>query len=95
MLSTIIGLLSGAVGGNVAGALMKQNSLGTLWNSVAGIAGGGIGSYVLSMLGIGAGTAMEGGGLDVSSILGIVGSGGVGGGVLMAVIGFIRRSMAK
>ena len=54
MIGTIIGLLSGALGGNVAGALMKNASMGTLWNSVVGILGGGIGSSILGMLGIGA-----------------------------------------
>ena len=37
MIATIISLVSGALGGNAAGALMKNLSLGTLWNSVAGI----------------------------------------------------------
>ena len=43
MLDIIIGLISGAVGGNVAGAAMKENSLGTIGNSIAGIVGGGAG----------------------------------------------------
>ncbi len=87
----IISLISGAVGGNIAGALMKNSSLGTLWNSVVGILGGGIGGTILSMLGIDAG----GGGMELSSILGSVGSGGVGGGVLLAIIGLIKKAMAK
>ena len=36
----IIQLISGAVGGNVAGAAMKEKSLGTVGNSIAGIVGG-------------------------------------------------------
>lgn len=93
MIGTIISLLSGALGGNLAGALLKKSSLGTLWNSVAGIAGGGLGGTLLGMLGMSAG----GGGdaLDVANILGNVASGGVGGGVLMAIIGMIRSAMAK
>ena len=39
----IISLLSGAVGGNIVGGLFKNLSLGTLWNSIVGILGGGIG----------------------------------------------------
>jgi uncharacterized membrane protein YeaQ/YmgE (transglycosylase-associated protein family) len=42
--SLIIQLISGAVGGNVAGAAMKESSLGTLGNSIAGIVGGGLGA---------------------------------------------------
>lgn len=97
MLGTIISLISGAVGGNVAGSLMKNSSLGTLGNSIAGIAGGGIGSYVLGALGMGAAASAgaDAGSLDIGSILSMVGSGGVGGGVVMAVIGLIKKAMAK
>lgn len=41
IISLIIEAISGAVGGNVAGAAMKENSLGTVGNSIAGILGGG------------------------------------------------------
>jgi uncharacterized membrane protein YeaQ/YmgE (transglycosylase-associated protein family) len=37
IVSLIISLVSGAVGGNAAGALMKDKSLGALGNSLAGI----------------------------------------------------------
>ena len=39
----IIQAVSGAVGGNVAGAAMKDKSLGPVGNSLAGLVGGGIG----------------------------------------------------
>lgn len=95
MLSTIIGLISGAVGGNVAGSLLKGSSLGTLWNSVAGIAGGGIGSSIIGMLSPSVGAAAASGSMDPMSILSSVGGGLVGGGVVMSVIGFIKKAMAK
>ena len=44
----IIQLVSGAIGGNVAGGLLKNQSLGTLGNSIAGIVGGGLGGQLLS-----------------------------------------------
>ena len=44
----IIQLISGAIGGNVAGGVMKQHSLGTVGNSIAGILGGGIGDNCLA-----------------------------------------------
>ena len=50
ILSLIISLISGAVGGNVAGALMKDKNLGTLWNSIAGIVGGGVGGGLLLVI---------------------------------------------
>ncbi len=78
----IISLLTGAAGGNLAGTLLKKFSLGTLWNSVVGILGGGLGAQLLGMFG-----------LDLSGILGSVLGGGVGGGVLMALIGLIKGSV--
>ena len=91
LLPLIIQLISGAVGGNVAGSIMKKFSLGTLGNSLVGILGGGIGGQLLGLLGVSAG----GGGMDISSIIGSVGSGVVGGGVLMAVIGMIKSALGK
>ncbi|MFK7936344.1 MAG: hypothetical protein AB8G22_22710, partial [Saprospiraceae bacterium] len=80
MLGLIIQLLSGAVGGNLAGSLMKNMSLGTLWNSVVGIAGGGLGGTLLGMLSPELGAAAASGGMDIASILGSVAGGGAGGG---------------
>lgn len=92
MLGTIIGLASGALGGVGAGSLMKKSSLGTLWNAVAGIAGGGIGATILGMVGLGGGGE---GAMDAMGILSNVGGGLVGGGVVMTVIGFIKSAMGK
>ena len=90
--SLAIQLISGAVGGNAAGALFKNLSLGTLWNSVAGIVGGGIGGQILSqVLHVGGGA----GALDIGSILTQVAGGGIGGGGLMAIIGLLRSMTSK
>ncbi len=89
-LPLIIQLITGAIGGNVAGRLLKNLSLGTLGNSILGILGGGLGGYLLGMLGI-----SSGGGMDLTGILGSIGAGGVGGGVLMAIVGFIKKAMNK
>ena len=35
------------------------------------------------------------GGMDIGSIVGSLASGGVGGGILMAVIGVIKKAMGK
>jgi uncharacterized membrane protein YeaQ/YmgE (transglycosylase-associated protein family) len=43
----IISLISGIVGGNLAGSAMKEQSLGTLGNSIAGLVGGGLGGQLL------------------------------------------------
>ena len=50
LVNLIIQLISGAVGGNVAGAALKDYSLGTLGNSIAGIVGGGVGGAVLMII---------------------------------------------
>jgi len=91
ILPLLIQLISGAVGGNVAGALMKKFSLGTLGNSIVGILGGGLGGQLLGMLGISTGA----GGMDVAGILGSIAGGGVGGGALMAIIGVVRKALGK
>lgn len=90
----IIQLISGAVGGNIAGSLLKKFSLGTVGNSIVGILGGGLGGQILGMLGLGGGGA-EAGSLDLGSIVSSIAGGGVGGGVLMVIIGFIRQALKK
>ena len=91
-LPLIIQLVTGALGGNVAGKLLNNLSLGTAGNSIVGILGGGLGGQLLGMLGMGA--AVDGG-MEMSGILGSVAAGGVGGGVLMAIIGAIKNAMSK
>lgn len=85
LLPIIIQLISGAAGGNAAGALLKNLSLGPLGNSIAGIVGGGIGGQLLSFIGAG--------GLD--GIVGSLASGGIGGAVLMAIIGAIKKAASS
>ena len=88
----LISLVSGAVGGNVAGGLLKNFNLGTIWNSVVGILGGGLGGQILSALNLGGQAAPT---LDLGNILANVGSSGVGGAVLMIVVGLIKKMVAK
>ncbi|HTQ65831.1 MAG TPA: hypothetical protein VMI12_13615 [Puia sp.] len=88
MQQIIISLISGALGGNAAGAILKKFSLGPIWNSVVGILGGGLGGQILSM--ITGGNSSSGAGI-VGNIL----SSGVGGGILMTIVGLIRGQMAN
>ena len=87
-LPIIIQLISGAVGGIGAGAALKNQSLGTIGNAIAGVVGGGLGGQLLGLLGVAAG-----GGMDVGSIAGSVAGGGVGGAVLMIVVGLINKAL--
>ena len=48
IINLIIQLVSGAVGGNIAGGLLKSLNLGPVGNSIAGIVGGGLGGQILS-----------------------------------------------
>lgn len=81
----IASLISGAVGGNLAGMLMKKFSLGALWNTVVGIIGGAGGMQLLELVGL---LGAEGG-----LIANIAGS-AVGGGVLMTIVSMIKNAMA-
>jgi hypothetical protein len=95
IIGLIIQLISGAVGGNIAGAAMKQYNLGTIGNSIAGLIGGGVGAQIIGAL-VGGGTGADlggAGGLDIGSIIGQVASGGVGGGILMVIVGLIKQAM--
>ncbi|MGI9464282.1 MAG: hypothetical protein ACR2OM_10095 [Aestuariivirgaceae bacterium] len=87
----IIQLISGAVGGNAAGAVMKQHSIGAIGNTIAGVIGGGVGGQILNAV-----TGMGGaGGMDIGSIISQVAGGGVGGGILMVVVSLIKGAMNK
>lgn len=91
----LIQLISGVVGGNVAGSQLGEKSLGTLGNSLAGLVGGGLGGQILTaLLGMGAASA-GGGGLDLGSIVAQLAGGGVGGAVLTAIIGMLKQNFAK
>ena len=82
----IISLITGAVGGNVAGAIFKNLSLGPLGNTIAGVLGGGAGTAILNAV---MGSAAAGGGSVVSNIA----SSGVGSVVVMLIVGFIKSKM--
>ncbi len=81
----LIQILIGALGGNGAGLLLKKLSLGTLGNTIAGILGGAGGAQLLAMI---KPALTEGLG-------GQIGSAGVGGAVVMAIVGAIKKAMSK
>lgn len=89
----LVQLVSGALGGNAAGAALKNLSLGTLGNSLVGILGGGLGGTILQTL-LGADAAPSGS-MDIGAIVANIAGGGVGGGVLLAISGAIKNMMGK
>ena len=93
----IVGLISnlvgGAIGGNATGAALKDQSLGTLGNTIAGLIGGVAGSYILQAVGILNSLGL--GDMTAGGLIGEAGTGLVSGGILTAVVGFIKKSMGK
>ena len=93
-IALFIQLISGAAGGNIAGSLLKNSSLGNVGNTLAGGIGGLLGGNILnSALGIGKAAAASG--LDIGTIISQVAGSGVGGGVLMVLVGLLRQIFAK
>ena len=78
----LIQLVTGAVGGNLAGMILKRFDMGMILNTVMGVIGGGIGGQIL-------GGALGGG------LVGDIGASAVGGGGLMVIVGLIKSMMNK
>src|SRR5262249_18059605 len=92
IVNLIIQLIAGALGGNAAGAALKDYDLGKLGNTLAGAIGGAGGGQILtSLLPALAGTA---GDADLGTILGQVVGGGVAGAIVTIVVGLIKNMMA-
>lgn len=101
----LVQLITGAVGGGVLGQLLKNVSLGTTGNVIAGAVGGVGGTWLASMIpgldGLVAGAASMAadggaeamGGLDMSALLGQGATGLVGGGLLTAIAGAAKNMM--
>jgi len=85
----IIQMLTGIVGGNLLANMAKNLSMGAKRNSIVGMIGGGIGGQVFRVMEI---TAGQSGGLDFDSILGSVLAGVAGGGAVMLVVGYIKKT---
>ena len=90
LLPLVIEAISGAIGGNVAGSVIKDKSLGALGNTLAGIVGGGVGGKLLTML-LGGGAAAATGGVDLSTLIQQIAGGGIGGAILMVLAGVVKN----
>ena len=88
----LLQLIGGAVGGNAAGAVAKNSSLGGVGNTIAGALGGGVGMQILGPL-LGLGGAAAGGGLDIGTILSGLLGGGVTGGIVQLIVGMLKKRM--
>jgi hypothetical protein len=91
LINLIIQLIAGALGGNAAGATMKNLDLGTLGNSLTGAIGGaGGGTLLTTLLPLLQGGA---GNVDLGPLIGQAVGGGVSGAILTAIIGLIKNGM--
>lgn len=88
LISLLVQIISGAVGGNLAG--MTKQSLGTGLNTFLGGVGGLVLGQVITQF---TGTA-DGAALDVAAVGTNIAGGGLGGLVLTWVVGFIKQKMA-
>ena len=86
----IIQIIAGLVGGNAAGAGLKNLSLGTAGNSVAGAVGGGLGGLLTGLV-----TGAPIAGTDLNAIIQSVAGGGIGGAVLVAIAGVLKKALVK
>lgn len=94
-INLIISLVSGAVGGNLAGAAFSEKNLGVIGNTIAGLIGGGAGDFILRALGVLATTAATGNGFDLTTLLSTIAASGVSGGALTAVVTLIKGALQK
>lgn len=93
----IIELIAGAAGGNIIGQVLKDYSMGTTGNSIAGAVGGLIGGWILSAMTSApvADAAAVAGSMGMGDIIQGIAGGGIGGAVLTAIAGVIRKQMNK
>ena len=98
----LVQLVAGGVGGNVIGQIVKSLNLGPAGNSIVGAIGGIAGTWLATMIpgldglvGAAAGAAGTAGGLDLGALAGQGAPGLVSGGILTAIAGLIKSSMAK
>jgi len=87
----LISLASGALGGNVSGAVTKpEDNLGMLGNSLVGLLGGGVGHAVLQALGL-----FTAGDLSITSIVSNIATSGISGAILPLIVSFAKKALTK
>jgi uncharacterized membrane protein YeaQ/YmgE (transglycosylase-associated protein family) len=93
IVSIIIQLVVGALGGNAAGTALKEKSLGGTGNSIAGAIGGLVLGQIVERLTGGAvpAEAIASSGLDIGSLITNVISSGAGGAILTAIVAMIKN----
>ena len=95
IVSLIIQLVAGAVGGNVAGKANTKFNMGGAGNSIVGAVGGLILGQIVQRVTGGAVTADQAAaatqGMDIAGILSSLIGGGAGGAALSAIVGALKN----
>ncbi len=90
IISLLIQLVTGAAGGNVVGALLKNLPVGKILATILGAVGGAGGAQLAAFLPMLQGLLGDGG----AGIAGDAGVGAGGGALLTLIVGFIKKAMA-
>lgn len=93
IMSIVVNLVGGIVGGNATGMAWKEKSLGAVGNSIAGAVGGVAGSYIAQAMGIITSMGLEN--MTIGSIATEGGIAAIGGAITTAIVGFIKSKMAN
>jgi hypothetical protein len=91
IVALIVQLVGGAVGGVGTGKVAKNVSSGTTMDAIIGLIGGFIGTWLATRI-PGLDTMLAGGG---AALVGQAATGLVGGGLLTAIVGAIRKAATK
>jgi hypothetical protein len=93
LISLIVQVLGGGVGGNAVAAMLKNLNLDKVIATITGILGGVAGGQLAWLIPVIKSTleSMGSGG----QIAGNAGASAIGGAILTAIVGFIKKSMAN
>ena len=86
IISWIVSLIAGSIGGNLFGVLFKDRNLGPMLNTVLGLVGGGLGGKVLPLL-VPAIAQFVGG----DSVVGTGALSAIVGAILPLIVSFLRK----
>jgi len=95
LINLVIQLVAGVVGGNAAGAALKDYNLGNIGNTIAGAIGGVGGGQLLQAVIPAIASGAGGGGLDVGALIGQIVGGGAGGAIPTVIAGVVKSMMAS
>lgn len=102
LINLLITIVSGAAGGNIAGAVAPSKTLGVAGNSIIGLIGGGLGHYILKhYFGMEVapetidGVVKAAQEMNFKAILENVGASGAGGAILTFIVGIIKSAVDK